>query len=205
MKLYLRTVLGFSLATSVASLGCVGDIGSGKPGKGTGGTTEPPGVTDPKVNPPDNMPPKDPPVVNVGTCTAETLAKPRAWRLTSSQIKNTLRDTVDFVPPRVDSFPAEDRINLDASRNGFANRSDALKIAPILADHYFVASEELAADVVAKSAKYGIACQMTELGNGGCLKSFVTSFGTKMWRRPLSESEISSFVSLYTTTRRAGC
>jgi hypothetical protein len=201
--------VGKILALSLATAGCVGQVGTGKSGNGSNPTTQDPAKpgpspTDPGQPSDPNAPPKDPPPVNVGTCSAMTLAKPRAWRLTSAQIKNTLKDTFGFVPPKVDSFPAEARIDKDESRNGYANRSDNLEISALLADSYFAAGDELGADVVARATNYGIGCAMTDLGSGNCLKGFLTTFGTKMWRRPLTDAEISKFTALYTTSAGQG-
>jgi hypothetical protein len=200
--------LGKILALSLATAGCVGQVGSGGSGSkpstkdpmtgGGGSPTDPGQVSDP------NRPPTEPPPINVGTCTEDTLAKPRAWRLTSAQIKNTLRDSFGYVPPKVESFPAEARIDKDASRNGYANRSDNLEISPLLADSYFAAGDELGADVLARATNYGINCPMTDLGSGACLRTFLTTFGGKMWRRPLTDAEIAKFTTLYTTSAGQG-
>ena len=131
--------LATTLALSLASVACVGSIpgGDGKgpqgngpggsnPGGNGGGNSGGPGVT---PIPPENMVP-----VQVGMCNEGTLARPRVWRLTHSQVRNMLRDTLAFAPPAVDGFPVEARIDATTSRNGFANRSDELKISPLLAD-----------------------------------------------------------------------
>jgi hypothetical protein len=150
------------------------------------------------------MTPVPPPKVDIGGCTAMTLAKPRAWRLTHAQVRNTLRDNLGFMPPSISKFPAEGRIDASNSRNGFANRADGLAISPLLADAYFTASEELADDVVARPMNYGIACPIANVGTGTCLKGFLTTFGLKMWRRPLTTPELDAFTALYTTSAGQG-
>ena len=194
---------GTVLSLSLASLACVGQVN-------TSGDTDkpnPPGTGGPTTGNPapvNGQPPAKPAEVNVGQCNADTLAKPRAWRLTHAQVKNTLRDSLGFSPPAVDSFPAEARIDAANSRNGFSNRADSLKISPLLADAYFKASEELANEVVAKASNYGVGCAMSALGSGNCLKTFLSSFGLKMWRRPLTEAEVTNFTSFYTTSAGQG-
>jgi hypothetical protein len=196
--------LGTILILSVATAACVGQVGGDSGGKSPGDKT--PGVspTDPGQPSDPNKPPVVPPKVDVGTCNETTLAKPRAWRLTSAQIKNTLRDTFGFVPPKVESFPAEARIDKDTSRNGYANRSDNLSISSVLADSYLSAGEELGGDVVARAANYGINCPMANIATGNCLRSFLTNFGAKMWRRPLTDAELGKFEALYTTSAGQG-
>jgi hypothetical protein len=187
---------------STMGWGCVGQVGSGgsQSGKPNGTGVNNPSPTDPGQPSDPNKPPVIPPKVDVGSCNAMTLAKPRAWRLTSTQIKNTLRDSFGFVPPTVDSFPVEARIDKDASRNGYANRSDNLEIAPLLADSYFKAGDELAGDVIARAANYGLKCPLASLGSGDCLRTFVTNFGAKMWRRPLTDVELGRFDTFYKTS-----
>ena len=73
---------------------------------------------------------------------------------------------IGFAPPAIDGFPVEARIDATNSRNGFANRSDELKVSPVLADMYFKASEELANEVAAKGGTYGISCPIGHAGPG---------------------------------------
>jgi Protein of unknown function (DUF1592)/Protein of unknown function (DUF1588)/Protein of unknown function (DUF1595)/Protein of unknown function (DUF1587)/Protein of unknown function (DUF1585) len=126
------------------------------------------------------------------------LDKPRVWRLTQNQVKNTLRDRLGFVPPAVDSFPAEARLD------GFANQASELKISPLLADAYFRAGEELAAQVATSPSTFGVTCAIADMGTGSCLSSFIASFGEKMWRRPLTDAEVTAFSGLYQTTAAQG-
>ena len=206
MKL-LRT---FLILTS-ASLACVGEIpmnppptGGDPPGPGSPGNPGNPGTPGNPGNPgtpgtPGTMPPPtNPPPVNVGTCTAMTLGTPRVWRLTNTQIKNTLRDRLGFVPPAADSFPAEARLD------GYPNRSDELRVSPLLAENYFKASEELAADVAARPMNYGITCPVANLAMGTCLRTFLTTFGLKLWRRPVTDAELTKFTTLFTTSAGQG-
>ena len=124
-----------TLALSLASVACVGSIpssgnqgggpngsngptgpgGSGSSG-GSGGSTTIPGPTGPVTPTP----------VAQGMCTEATLAKPRVWRLTHAQVRNSLRDSIGFAPAAIDEFPQEARIDATNSRNGFANRADEL-------------------------------------------------------------------------------
>jgi hypothetical protein len=206
-------LLGSTLALSLASLalvgvGCTGSIGGNgsKPGNSNpGGNPGPNNMTPPgngngpgdPGDPNNGKPPVVPPDVMRGQCNADTLAKPRAWRLTHEQVRNTLRDALGFSPPAIEAFPIEARIDQNNSRNGFANRADQMKISPLLADAYFKASEELAAEVAGKAATYGITCAVASLGQGTCLKTFLQNFGLKLWRRPLSEAEITSLTTFF--------
>ncbi|MES1205263.1 MAG: DUF1587 domain-containing protein [Pseudomonadota bacterium] len=92
------------------------------------------------------------------------LAKPRSWRLTQDQIRNTLRDRFAFVPPEVETFPTEARLD------GFANRSDDLRMSPLLADSYFRASDQLGTQAAANPSAFGITCAIANIATGTCLR-----------------------------------
>jgi hypothetical protein len=166
----------------LAPLACVGEIPAG-PDRGG----------DP------SMTPVNPPAVTVGACGPDTLAKPRVWRLTNLQMKNTLRDALGAAPATLDRLPSLNRLD------GFANRADNLPIDGLLADQYFKVGEELADDVLRRSPEF-VKCPqgMAGLGAGTCLKDFLSSFGLKMWRRPLTDTEVASFTALYNKTAQEG-
>ena len=126
------------------------------------------------------------------------LGKPRVWRLTVSQLGNTLQDGFSFVPPSLNSLPKEARLD------GFANQASKLTISPLLAETYFAVGAELGAHAAANPTKFGITCAVPQLAAGECLNGFITSTGQKMWRRPLSESEVSKLTSLFAATAANG-
>ena len=186
------------VGASFLALGCVGQIpgdgsskggpskgGSGGTQVGTGGSGAGPG-TGGTGGPVTEDPPPE-------ACLKPTLAKPRVWRLTKNQIKNTLVDVENFSPPTIEELPAETRLDGD-----FANQSGKLTIAPLVADQYFTIGDELGAQVVAKSADF-IKCPVASL-TGTCLSDFVKGFGQKMWRRPITDIEAGKLTTLFTTT-----
>jgi hypothetical protein len=185
-------------AAALMGLGvaCVGQIPPGAdgtptgPGKGPGnGGTGGTGM----MGPGDKPPPENPPPIDVGGCTSATLGKPRVWRLTHAQLRNTLVDGLGFAPPTIDTLPKEARLD------GFANQSGKLAVSPLLADYYLKASDELATNVLGRSAEF-IKCPMTGLGTGTCLGDFVKLVGSKMWRRPLVDTEVAKLTALYGKT-----
>ncbi|HXU79999.1 MAG TPA: DUF1592 domain-containing protein [Polyangia bacterium] len=173
---------------AAVGLGCTGQIQTGSTTKG-GNSTGPTGP----MGPNDKPPPKDPPPVDVGMCNATTLAKPRVWRLTHTQLKNTLTDSLGFSPPTIDTFPSETRLD------GFANQSNRLTVAPLLADYYLRASDELATNLLGRSAEF-LKCPVSGLGQASCLGEFIRTLGMKMWRRPVTDAEVGKLTALYTST-----
>ncbi|WP_438035893.1 DUF1592 domain-containing protein [Sorangium sp. So ce204] len=137
-----------------------------------------------------------PPAAECGAPPA--LAKPRIWRLTNTQLANTLRDEFDIQPAALANLPNEARLD------GFANQASDLRIAPLLADVYFAVGEELGAHALQNPDKFGIACDVDSLAPGPCLDGFVTATGQKLWRRPLSTTEVTSFGALFAKTAAQG-
>lgn len=163
--------------------GCTAEI-TGSPGEGSPG---------PAPTPTDSTPP------TTSECGASpTLTKPRIWRLTSSQLANTLRDQFDFVPAALANLPN------DARLDGFANQASQLTIAPLLAEAYYAVAEELGQAATQAPSKFGIACDVASLAPGACLDGFIAKAGQKLWRRPLTPSEIASFSALFVSTAAQG-
>lgn len=129
---------------------------------------------------------------------APALAKPRIWRLTYSQIENTLRDQFGFVPPSLSALPGETRLD------GFANQSDRLTISPLTAETYFAMGKELGTHALANPERFGIACDIETLGPGACLEDFINHVGQKLWRRPLTTTETLSLAGLFSKTAAQG-
>jgi Protein of unknown function (DUF1592)/Protein of unknown function (DUF1588)/Protein of unknown function (DUF1595)/Protein of unknown function (DUF1587)/Protein of unknown function (DUF1585) len=202
MKKDALAIVGALLATA----GCMGKIGSVPNGSSTGSPTGAPGASTGSSGGSSSgmsmgssggssglTPPR-----TVDCTVPSPLLKPRIWRLTQSQMTNTLSDSFGFIPPAMAAFPTDSRLT------GFANRAADLTVSPLLADGYFNASDQLGAQVAANPAQYGITCTLAKLGTGTCLTTFINTFGQKMWRRPLTAAEATNFASLYATTATQG-
>ena len=195
------------------ALACSGAIDDGR-GGATGGASTPgagPGGSDPgnpgssgggfPGSPTGSGLPADPAApVPPGACGSTGLAAPRVWRLTHRQFRNTVLDTFGFSVPALDSLPGESRLD------GFANASERLSVSSVLPDSYNRAAEQVAAEVVTRSASAPgqlIKCAVADLGKGTCLDDFLTTVGRKAWRRPLTEAEMSKLRKLHTDASAA--
>lgn len=199
MKILIVTVLLFGACTGIIE-GDDGEPGSAWPGGrvSTGGPpgagTQPSGTTGSGgasggMNPGAAATPGTAPVA---ACKVATLARPRAWRLTHDQIRNTLAG-LGFTTATIDMLPAEARVA------GYANQSDRLTLSPLLSDFYLQVSSELALNVAGRAAEF-LKCPVANLPGAPCLADFLKSFGLRMWRRPLSDAEIGKLTALFTTT-----
>ena len=129
-------------------------------------------------------------------CAVADLPPPRLWRLTQTQLRNTLEDVFGFTGTAVDSLPAESRLE------GFANSSGRLGVPPLLMDRYNTISDEIASEAIRRSASL-LRCPLAELGRRSCLNDFLTGFGRRLWRRPLSEAETTRLQAVYSAAAEA--
>jgi hypothetical protein len=129
-------------------------------------------------------------------CGAAEISQARTWRLTSTQFRNTAMAVFGFVGPTTDQLPP------DAQPEGFANQADRLSVEPLLASKYMLATDEIATNVLGRSAEF-IKCPLANLSTGTCLHDFLTTVGTRAWRRPLTPAELTKYTTLYTTIAQA--
>lgn len=170
----------------VLAAGCTGSVsGGGEPGN----PTAPPmaGTMNP-ATPPGPTPPG--PAPSAGPCAPATLPRARTWRLSHTQFRNTVRAVFGFVGPGTDGLP------LDGQPDGFANQADRLTVPSLLASRYLAATDEIAANVVTRSAEF-VKCPLAALGTGTCLRDFLTTVGSRAWRRPLTAAEVDKYNGLY--------
>jgi hypothetical protein len=187
------------------ALGCTGTIGDGSGGSTrTGGKKNPSNPTDP-TNPtmdPTVSPPSDPtkpPSAQV-TCPSngmEIVGKRALRRLTIPELETTIRATFGLtatqwvgvnVPP--DS----------GSEDGFTNNVDKLTVSPEYARGLMESSRSVAALVSGDLLAKLVPCAAT--GGAACADTFVTSFGTKLYRRPLAPAEKARYLALFDKTAK---
>ena len=114
-------------------------------------------------------------------------------RLTRDQYNNTVRDLIGAT-----GNPA-DALGLDEKIGPFASNA----IAPV--DETLVQQHQEVAASLALAAKARMTtispCNLATDTGTTCATQFVTQFGQKAYRRPLTSAEITSYVSLYTLGR----
>jgi hypothetical protein len=165
----------------ILSFACTGSIQEGPGGPsskpGPGGSNPGPGGGN-SANPPGNR------------CQEIAPGPTRVWRLTHTQLRNTIVETFGFGVPVLDALPSEARLD------GFANASERLALSPVLLAYYDKGADAVADEVVKRSAEF-VKCPMTALGEGTCLADFLRNFGQRAWRRPLSDVELGKLDKLY--------
>ena len=115
-------------------------------------------------------------------------------RLTHLQYNNTVRDLLGDKTRPAGRFPGEDFVN------GYLNQAEAQSITPLLAEAYSHAAERLARGAFRFGDQQGlIPCEPQGPADAACAARFVTDFGRKAFRRPLSVAERESFAELLLT------
>jgi hypothetical protein len=137
-----------------------------------------------------------PGVETPAVCATASLAHARVWRLSHTQYRNTLADVFGYHGTATADLPADSRLD------GFSTRADRLGFSPLLMEHYFRVSDDVAADVGRRSGEF-LGCAVAALGQGPCLADFLRGTGRRAWRRALTDDEIASLTSLYATAAAA--
>lgn len=112
-------------------------------------------------------------------------------RLTHLQYDNTVRDLLGDSSQPSRNFPAEDYVN------GYTNQASAQVITSALAELYGQAAERLGRNVFRFGDEHELLpCEPSSPADRDCAQAFVGEFGTKAFRRPLTESEREAHVDL---------
>jgi hypothetical protein len=112
-------------------------------------------------------------------------------RLNRFEYDNTIRDLLGDTSNPADAFPSEE------IRLGFDNNATALQVSPALVEQYMTAAETLATTAVTKNMKSLVSCDPTAVGADACAETFIDSFGTKAYRRPLTSDEATAMKAVF--------
>lgn len=112
-------------------------------------------------------------------------------RITHSQYNNAVRDLLGDQTRPADFFPPEDFVH------GFKNQFQTQSISPLLAEAYGAAAEKLARNAFRGGDTNGlIPCKPSRSADSACALKFVSEFGRRVYRRPLTEREKTRFVAM---------
>jgi len=185
-----------SLACSAA--GGSNDPGSNLtplPGGGTGGGTTDVGAggTDGQAPPPVPVDPSDP----NSTCSSSEAGPPELRRLNRREVENTLRDVFPVLGATWRSSLSADTV----SDSGFDNDTNQLVVSKQTA-------QELSdtADAVGTAVAQGLAQVLpcaTTAPDGTCAGQFLDGVGRRLFRRPLSADERTTYLAFFDTAQQA--
>ena len=115
-------------------------------------------------------------------------------RLTHIEYDNTIQDLFGIVAKHSANFET------DLAQDGFTNNSAGQNVSPTLAEQYMVAAESISEAATANLTQL-LGCDPAAMGEAACIQQFITKFGKRVWRRPLSAEETARLSQVFTTAR----
>jgi hypothetical protein len=175
---------------------CTGSVGPGGGGASPGG----PGGIDPMTGLPTTPPmtgtpnplPNDAPTV--GPIASRAGASSRFVRLNHRQWENTIRDLLGLPagPGLSKQFVNE------GVRTTFDTHGGELEVSAQLWQDYHKAAATLASQVARDATKLNALLPANAPGDPeGRAKAFITSFGLRAYRRPLTEAEVNQYLAVF--------
>jgi hypothetical protein len=119
-------------------------------------------------------------------------------RLNLQEYKNTLSDLLNVNTDLVNTFPP------DEAGLGFTDNADALVVTGLLAEAYMTASTTMATAAVTTNFSQLVPCDPKATSEDACATQFITQFGAKAFRRPLTAAEVTTVKGVYAVGRANG-
>ena len=114
-------------------------------------------------------------------------------RLTHDEYDRSVTDLLGQPSSRGQGFAADDVIG------GLMNNAGALDVSSLLADQVRAAAEAAAGEADLTRL---VPCDPEEIGKTACASVFIEDFGLRAFRRPLSEDDLSRYLSLWESVAR---
>ncbi len=128
---------------------------------------------------------------------AEIVARPPLRRLTHLQYNHAVRDLLGTAKDVAAGF-AED----EKEAGFFSNSRQAVQALQL--DQYAAAADLLASDVGLSALDATVGCSPQAMGEAPCFEQFITRFGRRAYRRPLSADETDRYKALFAQARLTG-
>jgi hypothetical protein len=112
-------------------------------------------------------------------------------RLTRFEYNRTVRDLLGDTSNPADVLPPEEEVA------GFNNQAAALTSSDLLIEQYMKVAEDVSERAVGNMEALVPDCDPDLDGSDACASSFIQDFGKRAFRRPLSQTEIERFKSVF--------
>jgi uncharacterized protein DUF1592/uncharacterized protein DUF1588/uncharacterized protein DUF1595/uncharacterized protein DUF1587/uncharacterized protein DUF1585 len=198
MLLVLGVAVGCAAAAGACSPGAIGTM-QGSSGVGGGGSSgSVPGM--PGTGGSTGSSPGGTTMIPLGTpdCVAGMPNPGRSplRRLSLTEYATTVKALLGVDTSSVlSTFPPD---QVTAGGLGFSNNADALEVSALLANAYMTAAETFATTATA-AANLPTLLGCNPTAGDACAQQFITSFGLRAFRRPLTAAENTTFFNLYKT------
>lgn len=128
---------------------------------------------------------------NVGPGNSQTASASVARRLTRTELTNTLRDVLGDTEQTPAKFLPEDEYR------PFDNDYSVQRASRALIESLEALAEDVAASALAPSQRDKLVpCVPAGAGDTACLRQTIESLGLRLYRRPLSEEQITAYLGL---------
>jgi hypothetical protein len=87
---------------------------------------------------------------------------------------------------------------VDTVVHGFTNNTDVQDVAPALAEQYLLVAEQIAARA-AQNTDALLGCRLAD--GDACISDFITRFGKRAWRRPITAEEQADLLTVFAAGR----
>jgi hypothetical protein len=143
-----------------------------------------------------------------GSVSTSPYVPARIRRLTNAEYDASVQALLgtSMAPSTTLSFPPDARQGPANSPAGPAfTVNDAQRVDPVLADKLDAAAQALVAEARGNGKLAGLApCASPTSGGEACARSFLQTFGAKVYRRPLTDDEVNRLVSGATSAYHVG-
>jgi hypothetical protein len=168
--------------------------GGSAPPTATGGTGSAPDTPLPTADAVALLqnPPTEPTAAEI-TCTDQAVVpRGRIWRLSANGYKNAIKDLLGYADVDMTSAPLD-----GVTETKFATSSRANMVSQPWADWFFAQGDKIAAQLsAALPAQH--ACMVTAGASSECVQGFIKDYAGKLFRRPLSQDELTRYQAAYT-------
>jgi len=112
-------------------------------------------------------------------------------RLTRFEYNRTVRDLLGDTSNPADALPPEEEVA------GFNNQAAALTSSDLLIEQYMKVAEDVSERAIGNMGALIPDCDPDLDGSDACASSFIQDFGKRAFRRPLSQTELERFKSVF--------
>jgi len=131
-----------------------------------------------------------------GRCSTPLVGPSVAMALTKSEYNHTVRDLLGDATSPADSFTD------DPWTAGF-RVSPPQSLPPLRIQQYQAAAKTIADAAIGRLGSI-LTCDPAKLGEDGCARDFITTFGLRAYRHPLTSAEMDALFKPYASVRASG-
>lgn len=184
------------LALALSGSACSNTVdGNPRPTPPAASTPAPPGSPTDTATVPTTLPPGVSTTPGVPLPAEGALGPVAVRRLSNEEYDNTVQDLLQIPAGTAATFVP------DARTLGYRNIAKALTVPLVVAEQYAAAAASLAATVATNAATLAPCAGPDAAAQIACADTFITTFGAKALRRPLTSEELTAYSKIFQDER----